>query len=99
MEDKVILIVEDDGKGFDLSEVAKNQKKFVSFGLLGMRERADDINASLEITSVVGEGTKVVLVVPTRGNPALNMCWDDDMGRSAIERRAQRLAEEESSDS
>jgi len=76
LEGKVILIVEDDGAGFDLSEVANGQKRFATFGLLGMRERADDINADLEITSAPGRGTKVVLVVPTKDNPALDAKLD-----------------------
>jgi two-component system sensor histidine kinase DegS len=71
MPDQVILIVEDDGVGFDLNEVELNQKKYLSFGLLGMHERAEDIGADLQITSAPREGTKVVLVVPMRGNPAV----------------------------
>ncbi|HDS29416.1 MAG TPA: sensor histidine kinase [Firmicutes bacterium] len=69
--DQVILIVEDDGVGFDLNEVEQNQKKYISFGLLGMHERAEDIGADLQITSAVGEGTKVALVVPVKNNPAV----------------------------
>jgi len=78
LDDKVILIIEDDGAGFDLDEVAESQKEYASFGLLGMKERADDINADLEIISSLGEGTKVVLVVPTINNPAINVNWEDN---------------------
>ena len=63
LRNKVILIVEDDGVGFDESTVADSQRKYISFGILGMRERADDIGASLEIKSAVEVGTKVTLVV------------------------------------
>ncbi len=76
LENKVILIVEDDGVGFDLNEVANGQKRFATFGLLGMRERADDINAEFEITTAPNKGTKVVLVVPTKDNPALDARLD-----------------------
>jgi len=76
LEDRVILIVEDNGVGFDLDEVAKSQKKYASFGLLGIQERADDINAELEIITSPGEGTKVVLVVPTLNNPAISATLD-----------------------
>lgn len=62
LQNKVILIVEDDGVGFDEKTVADSQRKYISFGILGMRERADDIGASLEIRSDVGAGTKVTLV-------------------------------------
>lgn len=74
--DHVILIVEDDGVGFDVGEIEQNQKKYLSFGILGMHERAEDIGADLEITSSPGEGTKVVLFVPIRDNPALGMSLD-----------------------
>ena len=74
--DHVILIVEDDGVGFDIGEIEHNQKKYLSFGILGMHERAEDIHADLEITSSPGEGTKVVLFVPIRDNPALGMSLD-----------------------
>jgi len=71
LEDKVILIVEDDGIGFDIDRVAEGHKQYASFGQLGMQERADDINGNLEITSATGEGTRLVLVVPTENNPAV----------------------------
>jgi signal transduction histidine kinase len=71
LKNKVVLVVEDDGVGFDVNEIANSQRKYVSFGLLGMKERADDINAELEISSVPGQGTKVVLIVPTENNPAI----------------------------
>jgi len=64
MEDKVILIVEDDGIGFSNQQLLMNQKKYSSYGLLGMQERADDIRAELEIRSVPNEGVKIVLNVP-----------------------------------
>ena len=63
LKDKVVLIVEDDGQGFDESMVAASQRRYISFGLLGMRERADDIGASLDISSKPGEGTKMTLVI------------------------------------
>ncbi len=71
MKDEVILIVEDDGVGFDIEEVAEGQKKYATFGQLGMQERAEDINGELKITSEKGKGTKVVLIVPLVDNPAI----------------------------
>jgi signal transduction histidine kinase len=37
-----------------------------SFGLLGMRERADAIGASLEISSAIGKGTTVRCLLEQR---------------------------------
>jgi signal transduction histidine kinase len=52
-------IIEDDGAGFDLEEVAPE-----SLGLRGMRERATLVGGSLGVHSATGSGTRVVLEVP-----------------------------------
>ncbi|MCX6646508.1 MAG: sensor histidine kinase [bacterium] len=77
LKDKVILIVEDDGCGFEIENVNSDQKKYASYGLLGMRERAADISAEFDISSKSGEGTKLILIVPTRDNPAMKAHWDE----------------------
>jgi signal transduction histidine kinase len=60
--DRVVkLSVVDDGVGFD-ADVASNRP--MSFGLLGMRERAALIGGTLRIRSAPGKGTAVVLEVP-----------------------------------
>jgi PAS domain S-box-containing protein len=56
--DHVLLIVEDDGVGFDMAAVRGASE---GFGLLGMQERAALVGASLEIESAVGKGTTVLL--------------------------------------
>jgi signal transduction histidine kinase len=55
--------VRDDGQGFDLSQASP----MGHWGLVGMRERASAIGARLTITSALGAGTEVVLVLPERG--------------------------------
>ncbi|MBY0477100.1 MAG: PAS domain-containing sensor histidine kinase [Chitinophagaceae bacterium] len=54
------LHIEDNGKGF--IETERTEKK--SWGLLGMRERAEGINGKLHIISKPGIGTKVTVTVP-----------------------------------
>ena len=53
--DHVLLIVEDDGAGFDPGAGTHG------FGLLGMQERASLVGASLEIESAVGRGTTILV--------------------------------------
>jgi PAS domain S-box-containing protein len=53
--DHVLLIVEDDGAGFDPDATTGG------FGLLGMQERASLVGASLEIESAVGQGTTILV--------------------------------------
>ncbi|WLR49246.1 histidine kinase [Halobacillus litoralis] len=55
----VMIVVKDDGKGFDTT-----QKKEKSFGLVGMRERVDMLDGELNIDSSVGEGTIVTIHLP-----------------------------------
>ncbi len=47
------LEVIDDGRGFAVGKTGRQD----SYGILGMRERASSIGASLELTSTPGEGT------------------------------------------
>jgi two-component sensor histidine kinase len=54
---EVILIIKDDGKGFNEASVKKGN------GLKNMQLRADEINAKLQIVSVSGEGTQITLQV------------------------------------
>jgi signal transduction histidine kinase len=52
--------VRDDGRGFDPREAAANGH----FGLVGMRERAGALRASLTIESAPGIGTTIRVVIP-----------------------------------
>lgn len=56
--DHVLLIIEDDGVGFDPAVAGSAAP---GFGLLGMQERAGLVGAVLEIESSPGKGTSVLL--------------------------------------
>jgi signal transduction histidine kinase/ligand-binding sensor domain-containing protein len=58
----LILLVKDDGHGIDPRYLDVGLDGH--FGLRGMRERAERINAQLQITSRPGAGTEVLLRVP-----------------------------------
>jgi len=60
----VILAVTDNGRGFDLQEIAASE----CLGLAGMRERAGLLGGSLEIRSRPGKGTKVCFRLPADGS-------------------------------
>jgi signal transduction histidine kinase len=57
---RVIVIVEDDGIGFDPEAAMQSSR----LGLLGMRERAEMLGGSLAIESTPGTGTTVHVQVP-----------------------------------
>ncbi|HHY21714.1 MAG TPA: histidine kinase [Bacilli bacterium] len=56
---KVILIVKDDGIGFD-----PTQKKENSFGLIGMKERVHVLEGKIDIVSKLNSGTTIIIDVP-----------------------------------
>jgi len=59
--ESLILVIQDNGHGFD---PGKPRKK--TLGLLGMRERAEVMGGSYEISSRPGEGTTVNVTVPVK---------------------------------
>ncbi len=56
------ITVEDDGRGFDLAQVAGKGQRY--FGLQIMRERAESIGGDVALDSRPGQGTRVVIRVP-----------------------------------
>lgn len=62
--DRVVLIIEDDGCGFDDRECARPDARGRNMGLLGMRERAALVNGTFELESKPGRGTCVFVGVP-----------------------------------
>lgn len=59
----VILIVEDDGKGFDLARVMESELGR-KLGLFGMQERVTLVGGTLTIESSPGQGTSVFAEAP-----------------------------------
>ncbi|OHE74995.1 MAG: hypothetical protein A2107_00760 [Verrucomicrobia bacterium GWF2_62_7] len=57
--DSVLVIVEDNGKGFDVSTVMNSINSSGRLGLLGMQERAMLVGAKFNIESTPGAGTTV----------------------------------------
>jgi two-component system, NarL family, sensor kinase len=60
----VIVIVHDDGCGFEPEKVTKFDGGSDRFGLFSIRERIDYLGGQMEITSQPGQGTTVTLHVP-----------------------------------
>jgi len=65
-DETVVLIVQDDGRGFKESEGAG------SLGILGMKERAQGCGGELKITSSPGNGTTVTIRIPVHA-PSLKV--------------------------
>ena len=66
-EDWLRVVVEDNGKGFDVEKVSREYDRRGSIGMLSMKERAELIDSTLEIRSRTEKpetGTQVILRVP-----------------------------------
>ena len=59
-EDSLILIIEDNGRGFD-QKLAQSQS---GMGLTSMSERVENIGGNLSIQSESGSGTKISVSIP-----------------------------------
>jgi signal transduction histidine kinase len=62
----VRLVVEDDGRGFDVDAAPSSTQ----LGLVGMRERAHLIGGSMTVESSAGRGTTICVSVPLAGPTA-----------------------------
>jgi len=60
--DKLSIVIDDDGKGFD-SNLVENNEKGSGLGLFFMRERISYINGRIFINSKRGEGTRITINV------------------------------------
>jgi signal transduction histidine kinase len=58
IQDRILLVIQDDGIGFFASDVDQNR-----FGLQGIRERTAMLGGSLEVDSQPGKGTRLSLVI------------------------------------
>jgi len=65
--DGVRLSVVDDGVGFNVPDRPEELAQRGHFGLVGMRERAALVGGRLELTSSPGQGTRVLVDLPTKG--------------------------------
>ena len=59
---QVVLSVRDDGRGFDMTNV----KSYAGHGLRNMDERARALNAEVNVTSAVGQGTEIEVRVAVK---------------------------------
>lgn len=66
--DAAIVTVEDDGHGFDTVLASRARTEAQSFGLFAVEEGVHYAGGSATIHSEPGQGTRVTLTIPLRGN-------------------------------
>lgn len=64
-DDAVVrLVVEDDGRGFDVEQVLSARAEQRAWGLLGIQERVALVGGKFRVDSVSGQGTRLVVEIP-----------------------------------
>ena len=64
IDNELQMVIEDDGRGFDVSNALERAGQGESLGLLGMRERVQLLGGKLEIETAPGEGTNLTARFP-----------------------------------
>jgi signal transduction histidine kinase len=67
---RLVVVVEDDGKGFDTEDAFGRNGSGQRLGLLGMKERAELVGGVLDIESTPGDGTIVLMRIPLSSSSA-----------------------------
>jgi len=60
----IFFLVQDEGKGFDLTEISGKNSTERGMGLTAMYERALILGSSLDILTQPGKGTQISFTVP-----------------------------------
>jgi two-component system sensor histidine kinase DegS len=64
-EDAIQLLIGDNGVGFSVDQVESNARvQHSQFGLVGMRERVELLQGTIQFESTTGHGTKIKIQVP-----------------------------------
>ncbi|MFP4975382.1 sensor histidine kinase [Paenibacillus sp. CN-4] len=59
------IVVNDNGRGFNVEKMRREQNSRESFGLVGMKERVELLEGRMEIESAENQGTKIIIHIPT----------------------------------
>jgi len=60
-DDKLNIIVEDNGKGFDMSAVKRSEK---GMGLGSIEKRIEHLEGSFTVDSILSKGTSILIDIP-----------------------------------
>ena len=65
LEKKIVLVIKDDGKGFDVNAVPDETRDDNSgFGLSMMKERVYLLSGTISIESAPGKGCSIIVSIP-----------------------------------
>jgi signal transduction histidine kinase len=79
----VLITIEDNGAGFDPTEVARTADR--GLGLIGIRERASHLHGTLRLESTPGKGTRLTVELPARSRPAVDEAGSIESSQPLVE--------------
>lgn len=62
--DRVVAVIKDNGKGFDVEAVLNHADIRQRLGLMGMQERVELANGTFKVKSQIGAGTSIIAIIP-----------------------------------
>lgn len=62
----MVLVIDDDGHGFDTSKIKVDNLNRSGIGLMSMKERIAAFDGTLTINSEKNKGTEILIEVPCR---------------------------------
>jgi signal transduction histidine kinase len=63
-DSSVVVRIMDNGKGFDVDKMRADYAAGSSFGMVNMRDRTEHVRGFLDMQSVIGKGTTIVVKIP-----------------------------------
>lgn len=82
-DDRLLIEVSDQGKGFDLAAVATPHESSSKFGLFSIRERMRSLGGSFDLESAQGQGTTVTLTLPLVSSAECSVLSPELSGRNS----------------
>jgi|GEM_PF-448124 signal transduction histidine kinase/YHS domain-containing protein len=67
--DGIEMVIEDNGRGFSLPPYLTDLADSGHYGLMGIQERVNQLDGTLEIKSTLGKGTRLSLYIPSEPAP------------------------------
>ncbi len=81
LSNTVLITIEDDGIGFDTASVTPSVDR--GLGLIGIRERAAQLDGTLRLESAPGKGTRLTVELPARVRSSADEPSAVDMAQTA----------------
>jgi len=79
LADEIIVVVEDDGLGFDVPQETADLVNTGALGLMGLKERAQLFGGQVSINSQVGRGTTVRVVLSRNLRPSQSSVHESEV--------------------